>query len=301
MVADGNQYDCVDGRQRLAAIFSFVGLNKSDVRDKSFQLSPSNEVKDDPRLKDLIGVRYGETAFKKYEKQFLGYTVRVVQIGEVEDETDLNLQFQRLQIAQILNAAEKLNAMVGEMRDRIFGKDGFGTHSYFVQVGMRNERFGTKQSASQVAINAVSYNSGQGFCRARFLDMQEFFKNNFKIKPPARDALSELQKRTDEILQLIKPDTLKRIRNRAMVVSVLLFYFIESKGKQFTSKDWNSFDRFLHKVIDELARVAKIRLVDDSVPWERLQLAITQASVEKSAIEIRHEIFAQQFRTFLGK
>lgn len=43
---DGD-YDCIDGRQRINAILSYLGINNSDVEHNGFNLSIVNEIYDD--------------------------------------------------------------------------------------------------------------------------------------------------------------------------------------------------------------------------------------------------------------
>ena len=42
-----NVYDCIDGRQRINAILSYVGVNVTDTDDNKFQLSMTNEIYQD--------------------------------------------------------------------------------------------------------------------------------------------------------------------------------------------------------------------------------------------------------------
>lgn len=40
-------YDCIDGRQRINAIWSFLGVNEADEEDNEFHLKIENEIYDD--------------------------------------------------------------------------------------------------------------------------------------------------------------------------------------------------------------------------------------------------------------
>ena len=110
-----DSYECLDGKQRIGALLSFCGKNRNDQKTNAFEFIPSNEVRDDRMFEDIVKATFESAEFSKYKDDFLRYDLRVVVVHyeNVEDDTNLNLQFQRLQIAQILNSAEKLNAMVG--------------------------------------------------------------------------------------------------------------------------------------------------------------------------------------------
>ncbi len=97
--ADGS-YECVDGQQRLNAIFEFY--------DEKFALPEES-------AKQYRGLTYSglpddaSDEFDDFE----------IEIEEIEDATDDDLEelFRRLQLGTPLNTAEKLNAVMGEFRD----------------------------------------------------------------------------------------------------------------------------------------------------------------------------------------
>ena len=298
---DENQYQCVDGRQRLNAIFSFLGVNE-DGADNFFPFKTSNEVREDHQFDAANDSRYDGDAFKPFQPALLDYKVNIVLLSDYgDDEADLNLQFQRLQIAQVLNAGEKLNAMVGEMRDAVFAPKGLGELSYFTKLGTRAGRFGNQQSASQVTLNAVWYIEQKEFKRARFIDMQEFFKDNFRINRQRAGVIKDLRNCADHILNILSDATLKRVKNRALAVSILLFYFIHDRENKFAEADYKHFDEYLILVLYKLQEVAKKPIDENPGTWERLQLAITQGSVEKSAFERRHNILTDEFSAYLKR
>ena len=297
---DEHSFQCIDGRQRLNAIFSFLGINKDD-KDNGFEFRTFNEVKEDHRLDDANNYKIESSGFMKYKKIFESYKVRIVLLSDITDEDDLNLQFQRLQIAQILSGAEKLNAMVGGMRDYIFSQNGLGAAGYFAKVGTRVGRFGREQSASQTALNVVSYSTEGNFKRSRFLDMQEFFKDNFRLSPEVNNVLEDLKAKAAELENLVSDKILIKIRNRALVVSILLFYFIHSTSKEIEKEKLNELGKFLEKVLNELKKISSKPMKEEGGNWDKLQIAITQASVEKTAIEQRHAILTEEFKKFINK
>lgn len=299
-----SHWQCIDGRQRLSAIFSFMGINKEYEEHNDFPFEPSNEVREDGKFADIDGLGFNDPRFSTYKDEFLKYKVKVVVLSSIEEETELNLQFQRLQIAQILNGAEKLNAMVGEMRDAIFDKEsGLGLEPYFDKLGVRRARFGPQQTASQIMINACSLLEFEEFCRARFLDMQMFFKRYFKFDDLARTALEKVRESARSVTRLVGDDTLRMIKNRALAVSLVLFVFEHDRNERYTMAQWEYLESYLQEVAKGLATVSRRTSIRDPDvepgPWERLQLAITQASVEERAIRTRHEILTELFDQYL--
>ena len=186
------------------------------------------------------------------------------------------------------------------MRDRIFGTGGIGELDFFTKNGMRNERFGPKQSAAQVAINVVGYDSEKVFQRARFVDMQQFFKDNSKLSKRVADVLNELATAAEELWSLLQEATVRRLQNRALVVSVAIMYFVARREEKISASQWKRFGPFLNRVVDELAEVNRATNIDLSSTWVQLQLAISQASVETGQLEDRHEILVSEFDKYIA-
>jgi len=124
---DKGGWDCIDGRQRINAIWSFLGINLADEDHNGFNLKIENEIyPDGGKFNNIDTLRY-ETIennrndqVKKWARKIMDYQLNVVEITKTEDDEELNLLFLRLQIASVLNAGEKLHAMTGDIRDAIF-------------------------------------------------------------------------------------------------------------------------------------------------------------------------------------
>jgi len=294
---------CIDGRQRLNALFSFLGLTP-DSKHNKFTFRSSNEVREDNSFDDINNCSYFDNEFERYREGLLNYRVKIVRLFDVDSmdqKSDLNLQFQRLQIAQVLNGAEKLNAMVGEMRDFVFAEGGFGSHEFFSKLGVRAGRFGNQQTASQICINADALVRSGSFSRARFADMQLFFKKWYSFDEQMRTTAGHLQRAANDLDDLISEECLAKVKNRAMAVSLFLFYFNEKYSSAHTDLDWGRYPEFVIHVLKELETVRGKGISIDKGPqnvWERLQIDITQASVERVAIERRNAILNEEFRSF---
>ncbi len=97
----------IDGRQRLEAIFGFL--------DGDFNLSPDFEYLEDEEVK-AAGFSYADLA-KKYprlKQRFESFTLPIT-VVETDDIDLIDEMFSRLNEAVPLNAAEKRNALGGEM------------------------------------------------------------------------------------------------------------------------------------------------------------------------------------------
>ena len=286
------KYDCIDGRQRLNAIMSFLGENKSDTEDNKFELKISNEIFSDGEDFDEIAEKRFSSFSNKWKNKILDFKINVVEISQVDYEEELNLLFLRLQLGAILNAGEKLNAMTGDMRDFIFSD--LGKHSFFKAIKIPYRRFAREQVAAQIAINFYSKREYDVFQKSRFIDLQDFFKEKSKFDATDRKYTKEISK----ILTKIEGhfgENLHYIRNRAIAVSIFLFVneLIETKKE----REIQTFIEFLFKFLKTLKWQISKGVMMDSAYYDLLKFNtnIAQAAVEKPAIERRHDFLREYF------
>lgn len=63
---------------------------------------------------------------------------------------EFNLQFTRLNLGAIINSGEKLNAMVGDLRDECFTNQGIGQHAFLDKIKIPTRRFAKEGVAAQI-------------------------------------------------------------------------------------------------------------------------------------------------------
>lgn len=120
--ADDGGYECVDGQQRLSAIFSFFAddLTLADDAAKRMNAKVYGELADDD-----------SDAFDDFE----------IEVEEIEDASDEELEelFKRLQLGTPLNTAEKINAIRGDLRD--FCHDMADKPFFAQRIGIKDTRY----------------------------------------------------------------------------------------------------------------------------------------------------------------
>ena len=136
---DDNTIDCVDGRQRIGTIMAFLGDIDGD-RDNKFTFRILNEIHDEEvtegEFTALDGKSFADIeassdpAARAFVKRFNDYEITVVLLSDSAEAREFNLQFTRLNLGTIINSGEKLNAMVGDLRDECFDKGRLGDHSF---------------------------------------------------------------------------------------------------------------------------------------------------------------------------
>jgi len=168
----GFRFAVVDGRQRLEAIWGFM--------DGEFTLSSDFEYQRDPQL-NLGGLSYEDIA-KQYPKirvKFDSFVLPVVTVSIEGNDIDLiEDMFSRLNEAVPLNAAEKRNAIGGDVVKAIAD---VSQHGFFLtRVKFRNNRYQHREAA------------------ARFLLIEDSLKTSGQIVDTKKVYLDSLARRYRE-------------------------------------------------------------------------------------------------------
>ena len=179
--------DCVDGRQRIAAIMSFLGEN-SNAPDDNFALKRLNEIYDDENssVQALEGKRFleitkmaeeaNDAKAQQFVQELLGYQLTIVKLSDSREPGEFNLQFTRLNLGTIINSGEKLHAMMGELRKRCF--DELGKHPFLEGTNIPTRRYAQEQVAAQIIAQIFSLDESSNYTRTRHFDLQSLFKDH---------------------------------------------------------------------------------------------------------------------------
>jgi len=139
--SSGFRFAVIDGRQRLEAIWGFM--------DGEFTLSSDFEYQRDPKL-NLCGLSYEDIAKQhpKIRVKFDSFVLPVVTVSIEGNDIDLiEDMFSRLNEAVPLNAAEKRNAIGGDVVRAIAE---VSQHNFFAErVKFRNNRYQHREAAAR--------------------------------------------------------------------------------------------------------------------------------------------------------
>jgi hypothetical protein len=288
-------WECIDGRQRLNAVMSFLGSNPAD-EDNGFSVRIHNEVSDEDteELEHLNG-----RTFEQLDGQdaILNYEVITVVLSGTRAYWEFNLQFLRLNLGTLINAGEKLHAMVGVMRDRLFEDDGLGQHPFLAGVGIPTRRYARQLLAAQLMLQVSTRRETGHFARARHFDLQRYLKLYADREDP---RLSEVQDTLDALRQYA-PTLSERLGNRAIAVSVVLAAW--ELGVVRANPDLaEQYGRFVGVFLERLGyQVERMKEFSPNPRYEYLvtfQRNLTQAAVERPAVTYRHEKLMEQFRVW---
>lgn len=136
------KYAVIDGRQRLETIWRFM--------DGKFCISDQFEFQRDPKI-ELQGLSYNDIGqeYPKIKIAFDSFVLPIIGV-ETDDEELIEDMFSRLNEAVPLNAAEKRNAIGGDLVAAIRG---LADHTFFTKsVKFSNKRYQHREVAARLLL-----------------------------------------------------------------------------------------------------------------------------------------------------
>ena len=213
-------FEAVDGQQRLTAIWEFY--------ENIYSLSRDCDSVDGREVANLKFKDLDEDAKDSFE----AYELSVVVLRDASTE-EVEEMFLRLQNGTSLNAAEKRNAMPGEMK--LFIRE-LANHPFFEACGFTGKRFAYDHIAAQMVLTELN----GGICNIRnteleklFKDFQTFDRNSLKAKKV---------KRVLDFLALVFPNKTPELKKyNAISIYILCSQLIETfvvKNRSSEISDW---------------------------------------------------------------
>jgi hypothetical protein len=263
---DPEEFEVVDGQQRLMTIFEFFD-NELVVAGK--RSKPQN-------YKDLPAIQ--SDAFDDFEIEY-------DEISEASD-TEVKLYFQRLQQGLPLTSSEKLNAVHSSLRNycRELAK-----HNFFSKVNFANKRYSHFDVASKVAtIEVEGLETG-----LRFDDIKEVFggQSTFSTK----SAVGKRLRQTLTYLDKAFPDKTAELRNRTFVQSIasLAAAIVRSGNSAGTEQQFKDFVKHFFAQLSHQVEMGLEATDEDYVLFQKS----VNANV-RGAAKTRHTILLRKLLQF---
>ena len=299
---DDGIYECVDGRQRISAILSFLGDEPTSGQSRiPFKILNEIYEDDSDSYKGLEGrsfldimelsERQANSEAHEFVRRILEYKVAVVLLSESRGGSEFNLQFTRLNLGTIINSGEKLHAMMGEFRDVCFND--LGRHPFLNNTNIPTRRYAKEQVAAQILAQVFSTRQGQGFTRTRHFDLQRTFKQFSSLNAIQKSWIEETKCLLNH-LEIGFQNT-PILKNRAITVSTVMLADRVGIGTSGCAMRLSQFlDDFLARLKWQISKG-----LDSDEEYRHLfdfQHHMAQASAEKSSIEARAEMLFAEFR-----
>jgi hypothetical protein len=269
---DEATFECVDGQQRLVAVFEFYdGHLKLDSKSAR---------------------TYGGSTYKDLRPAFSdGFDDFEIEIEEIEDATDRELEdlFVRLQLGTPLTTAEKLNALGGGVRD--FAKFISDQHFFETSIAVRDTRYAHFDIATKWLFVETRGIQPQ----MRFQQLEKFLRDDRLF-----DSNDPISKRIKTALKFLQHAFLERcdvLRNRASVLSVCMLAgrVVDARLHHGTERQFGRFiQRFFSKLSAEVEKGPRSR----DAELRRYQEAISYGSTGGDSIRTRLSILSSQLSEF---
>ena len=271
-----NNYEVVDGQQRLWAIWEFFGGEFNYKRQKFSQLTSSQQ-----------------STIKNYALQ--------ITVLDDADEAYLRKLFVRLQIALLLVTGEKLNAATGVIKDLVF--DDLVSH-HFIK-GLKKlppKRFSRQTLCAQICINSFMRAKLGSFVSTRYENLLHFFQEYAQPQGKDKDFFQAQSERVTTVLNelwAIYGVKAAELSNRSYILSLYLFTEeLLGENGEFPDGEGEEFVDFTFKLWKRLKEEAKKGFDRTNKELYTFGTYLSSAPTEKYQIENRHKRLKEYFDYF---
>jgi len=257
-----DQYEVVDGQQRLSAIYEFF----------SNELSlPSDAVKN-------FGGQFYKDLSTKHSDAFDDFEIEFDEIEDANEE-EIKLFFQRLQQGLPLSSSEKLNSVHSKLRD--FCRK-LTEHKFFAEsISIANTRLAHFDITSKVAaIEVEGIDTSLRFDElAEIFEHQKSFSSSSAVARRIRNALDFLHSAFSANDSVLK--------NRTVVQSVITLACKFAASKNSNGLEQH-FEEFITWFLDELTK--QVELGQKATDYDFIAFQKSINANVKAGARIRHEI-----------
>ena len=267
---DDGGFECVDGQQRLSAIFAFFADELALAEETALRMGATvySELGDD-----------ASDAFDDFE----------IEIEEIDDASDEELEelFKRLQLGTPLNTAEKINAIQSDLRDYCHE---MAKKPFFAErIGIPNTRY----THFETVVKWVFVEARGIQPQMRLLQLESLLKENRKFS-----RSSDIAARISGAINFLGkafPNECSVIRNRANALSICMLASrihdqkLASKAAEFRDFVQTFFGQLSNEVQRGSGAIDKELL--------RYQQAITSGSTGGDSIRTRISILTKRLAT----
>jgi len=268
--SDPDEYEVVDGQQRLITIFEFF--------DNELPLSKTSAK--------LFGAEYYKDLREKYSDHFDDFEIEFDEIYDA-DEKELKEFFQRLQEGLRLTSSEKLNSVHSKLRD--FARH-LAKHSFFKKkVSLSDKRYAYFDIVSKVAtIEIEGIDTG-----LRYDDLKQTFESQASFS--ARSNVAKRLKDTFDYLDAVFPKQSSILKNRTIVQSLATFTakIVNTQKQKGQEKKLRHFLEFFMLELSQQVQLGQNATDSDYIAFQKS----VNANVRGSA-KIRQQILLRKLLMF---
>lgn len=266
MSSDPDEFEVVDGQQRLKAIFEFLD-NELPLSEQSAREFRATHYK---KLPEALSDRFDD------------YKIEYDEITDASDK-DLKEFFQRLQQGLPLTSSEKLNSVHSNLRD--FARR-MAKHDFFKnKVAINDKRYAHFDIAAKVAaLEIEGIEAG-----LRYDDLKATFESQASFS--TRSNVAQRLRSTFDYLDRVFPVRSDVLKNRTIVQSIVtLVSRLVATGRHDGYEQ--AIRQFFEKFVEELSR--QVMLGQDATDVDFLRFQKTVNSNVRRNAQIRQQILLRK-------
>ncbi len=273
-------YECLDGQQRMRSIFQYMG---SDGQEKMFALAE----------KSPVGARRFNELTPEFKYKLLYYTIDAVVVYQASEEIVTDL-FLRLQEGIPLNSAEKLNAMHGLFRNKVFE---LSSHHFLEKIGFSNFRFTHRYLCAQIAlleqINDELPTDGYNISPTKYAELKRLYELH-KEEAPLQSF--KRAKKTFNFLEAALGSSSREIKRKSDFVPMYLLASYLLRKYAMTGKR-QKFREFLESFIAKVASIEDVNAAheEEEIPYYEYKIARRGSIDTKLSMEGGFEAMLTKF------
>lgn len=270
-----NNYEVVDGQQRLWAIWEFFGGEFNYKKQKFSDLTSSQQ-----------------SVIKSYTLQ--------ITVFDDADEAYLRKLFVRLQIALLLVTGEKLHAASGEMKNLVFDK--LSHHKFIKALKISPKRFSKQTLCAQICINSFTRAKLSSFISTRYENLVHFFQEYSQPQGKDKEFFDSQSQEVVRVLNELWRIFERRageLTNRSYILSIYLFIEELLGGlDELTEAERRTFISFTFRLWKRLKEEAKKGFDRTNKELYTFGTYLSSAPTEKYQIENRHHKLKDYYAFF---
>jgi len=271
------EWEVVDGQQRLRAIWEF----RKGIYKIAKDADPISGIA-------IANLSYNDL-LEDFKDKFDSYTLDIVELADATQD-EVAEMFLRLQNGTTLKAAEKRNALPGNMK--LFIRE-LAKHDFFNNCGFKNRRFDFDQVAAQCML--LELNGGAR--NIKNTDLEKMYLENDGFDSESAEAKKIIK--VLNYLARVFPEKTPELK-QGNVIS--LYIIISMLLEKYAVSDYET--RIGKWFIDfETKRLADLDLPEDQRDSEMVayQNAVGHSSDAIESLEYRNKILARDFFTTFDK
>lgn len=263
-VLDNQYYECVDGQQRLNAIFDFF----------------DNKVNLSKKYTPECGGKYFDELPQEIKDIFEDHELITVELNKSSDE-EIREMFDRLQRGMPLTAGERLNAKIGNMHDFI---SNISKHEFFKNANIRDYRGAFHQISAQITALELF-----GISDVKFKNLEAIYDKYKNIELESKEL--QQVKKVLNYLNKAFPNKTPELHSRAGIVS--LYLLVSRLLKEYSMKDREN--EIYNFIIEFEKKLIEAEQKEDNVELLKYLNAVSHSSDSTNSIKTRDEVISNYF------